>query len=1331
MGKHGPAGLSLAARMVSLILRYCGPNSPIDLSVTHLRRQSGRQRSQEQQPSVATFEAFLTPPIQIKFDTGNRIGMRFLPDGPVIPSHLLNQRNEGNVIFFCGAGISRRAGLPDFAGLTKSVVENLGVSKAHAAMQNGSISEDRVFSLLVREFGQTEIDREIYLALKGARKPDISCHQTIIDLSRGAEGRPQLVTTNFDLLFEAAEGPIKKIVPPALPDLSLQQSIDGVVYLHGRLRKPEVGIASGYVISSADFGRAYLSEGWATRFVKALRERYTIVLIGYRAEDPPMRYLLEGLNAADGVSYNSPIYAFTQGDEGDAEEEWQDRGVTPICYRKSDDHAGLWDTLSAWADVVRNPDEWNGKVISLAQKRPIEVAPHERGQVVELVSSKQGAKLFADAKPAPPAEWMCVFDPSVRYAEPRKRSWDADEKIDPLDLFGLDDDPPRPPKEDNGQQTIPGFNPLNWKHGDASFPERTGLRGWNSQWANPLPERLHHIARWFGDVMHEPVAVWWAAGWQQLNPNMLWFVVRRLDRREDDIPENAVKFWRLYLESCDHGGLYNHEYGWFEFRSMIVKEGWTHAALRFFERISQPRVEFSRGALGRSYPVEENWDGLHLRQLVDGKVRVLDRHNQKLEVPDEQLARVVSIVRRSLMVASSLLDEIGTVWWEMPTLHPTGERGESFFGRKTHYFLWFRELFVRLVKIDPEAAALEVNQWPLDDRYFFGKLSIYAAMFPEVLSGSQAATLLSELDDDIFWEARCQRELLFTLRARWACFTNKQRREIEKRIIDGPSRWGNEKTSDFKRRRAVAAAVRLAWLELNGCSLTPSTTKALKTLKLVDPNWSEEWASAADRSLDSRGGTVERVTDTRGIEAAPIGKILEKARSKTESPHGELRDYRPFDGLVAEQPFRALAALRSAQRDGNVPIGFWKALLSNWPQGASLRLRWLAAHTISNLPHDALKELRFYVPRWFQSHLKALAEADRSRALAVLDRVIDSYVAAPPEMTTSGIGQTTVGGLVQDRSEVSVNKAINSPLGVLAGALWDLMPDKATAEGPMPDGVGERFETLFGANGDGGGHAACVVARHFPWLDHWFPEWSNRVLRPMFGLDHPLSEAAWHGFATSPQWPSTSTLRVLCPPLLALLKGEAQWELDKSEKQHLVQRMVWLSEPSNDEGQLISFRQVRETLTAMDDEGRSDALWLLGQIVSKNGKWQTFVKPFIEQAWPRQVRFRTDRASRAFAHLVEQSGDNFPDAVRTVLSLLRPVAHLDMITYRLSKEPEEGTNDFAQRFPAETLQLLDALVADDRAQMPHELGKALAVIADSKPELRRTKEWRRLNELTL
>ena len=265
--------------------------------------------------------------------------------------------------------------------------------------------------------------------------------------------------------------------------------------------------------------------------------------------------------------------------------------------------------------------------------------------------------------------------------------------------------------------------------------------------------------------------------------------------------------------------------------------------------------------------------------------------------------------------------------------------------------------------------------------------------------------------------------------------------------------------------------------------LTPATGKSLATLKNVDPRWSDDWARGADRSLDSRGGMVERVTDTRGIESVPIRTILEEARNKTESRHGELRDFRPFEGLVTLKPFRALAALRFALRSGEVPINFWEALLSNWPEVTSLRLRWLAASTLSQLPAGALEDLRYYVPRWFEKHLKALAEADRVRALAIFDEIIVTYVAAAPDFSASGIGHTSIGGVIQDRSEVSVSKAINSPVGQLAEALWDLMPDKATEQGSMPDGVGERLEMLFAADGDGGGHAACVVAMHFPWLD--------------------------------------------------------------------------------------------------------------------------------------------------------------------------------------------------------------------------------------------------------
>src|SRR3546814_12471349 len=90
-------------------------------------------------------------------------------------------------------------------------------------------------------------------------------------------------------------------------------------------------------------------------------------------------------------------------------------------------------------------------------------------------------------------------------------------------------------------------------------------------------------------------------------------------------------------------------------------------------------------------------------------------------------------------------------------------------------------------------------------------------MFSGVVSASQATARLSELNDKIFWEPRCPRELLFTLRSRWPDFTSRQRRAIERRIVKGPTRWEEEKASDFRRRRAVYAAASLAGLALNCC----------------------------------------------------------------------------------------------------------------------------------------------------------------------------------------------------------------------------------------------------------------------------------------------------------------------------------------------------------------------------------------------------------------------------------------------------------------------------------------------------------------------------------
>jgi NAD-dependent SIR2 family protein deacetylase len=51
--------------------------------------------------------------------------MRWVKDGPDIPSEIVRAVEEGRVVFFCGAGVSQQAGLPGFKGLVDKVYEML------------------------------------------------------------------------------------------------------------------------------------------------------------------------------------------------------------------------------------------------------------------------------------------------------------------------------------------------------------------------------------------------------------------------------------------------------------------------------------------------------------------------------------------------------------------------------------------------------------------------------------------------------------------------------------------------------------------------------------------------------------------------------------------------------------------------------------------------------------------------------------------------------------------------------------------------------------------------------------------------------------------------------------------------------------------------------------------------------------------------------------------------------------------------------------------------------------------------------------------------------
>jgi hypothetical protein len=58
----------------------------------------------------------------------------------------------------------------------------------------------------------------------------------------------------------------------------------GVLHLHGRLADDRVELAlaeTDLVLTSAEFGDAYLRSGWASRYVYDVVRAHTVVLVGY------------------------------------------------------------------------------------------------------------------------------------------------------------------------------------------------------------------------------------------------------------------------------------------------------------------------------------------------------------------------------------------------------------------------------------------------------------------------------------------------------------------------------------------------------------------------------------------------------------------------------------------------------------------------------------------------------------------------------------------------------------------------------------------------------------------------------------------------------------------------------------------------------------------------------------------------------------------------------------------------------------------------------------------------------------------------------------------
>ena len=606
------------------------------------------------------------------------------------------------------------------------------------------------------------------------------------------------------------------------------------------------------------------------------------------------------------------------------------------------------------------------------------------------------------------------------------------------------------------------------------------------------------------------------------------------------------------------------------------------------------------------------------------------------------------------------------------------------------------------------------------------RTDIYGWSHVGLLAASEVSAAVIGLSQRAFWNEYHRRELLHALRARWPEFPDEMRARIEARLIAGPDRWRREEDREYEDRRGETSLKILRWLQHHGSDLTRQTSELLGTLRASRPEWRASWEEHADHSYDVKARWVGRDTDPSALVQVPIGQILETADRRSQRDGIGSTDVAPFDGLVAQHPRRALLALSVKARQSSYPRSHWRTLLNHWPESASVRLVRICARLIVRSPDDFIVDCRYDVTSWFAGNVKALAKASFGCVWALFDRILGPLVAAGPEGARSAIGDVSIGGRVVARSRRTLDHSLNSPSGRLARGLFAALGEVRSGAGAgLPTEIGTRLERLLAMPDEAGDYAVCETMMRLRWLFYIDPRWTRRHLVPLLSPDNVRAEPAWNGLLHDSELAGPKLFSLIRSHFMRVFSSAQTWQWENQPGRSLVERLLVAIYWNRRHGRYVTFPEARDLLRLVDDDARAHAVWFLATAFKHDDDWwKTFGRPFIRNAWPRETRFQTPLLSDQFGFFAEQSGNDFPDVVRTVLPLMVSGKELDLTLRRAMRA--EGEGSLASRYPREMLMLLDRLVPEAPHHSPYGLGDALEEIAAGAPDLRDDERWRRL-----
>ena len=1176
--------------------------------------------------------------------------------GPIIPVHLLNELDSGNVVFFCGAGISAGpgSGLPNFEDLVKHVYkanhikpdpvesEALDLEQSDPKLRRPSL--DKVLGLLERDerLGTAALRRTVIQQISVPPNGELGLHKALIDLSRNERG-VRLITTNFDNRF--VEAGLEEELVDAAPKLPVPKphTWSSLVHLHGRIVPNQDG--SNLVLTSADFGRAYLTERWAARFITELFREFTVVFVGYSVGDPVMSYMVDAIAAERTMGARfAKAYAFADEDGTDAgrskaQDGWRAKNVEPILYDKRDDHHLLADTLVEWARVRKDRLHARSRIaINEIARMPAGPDDPVVERVVWALQDPVAAKALAVEPPVVDEDEFTKLEKWLEiFAETGLLSCDVDD----IETGTSDRDAGIVWLVDNG---LGPQNPDN------------------------LDKTRRYLSAWLARHLHVPqLLAWVLRNGGHLHPYLRWEVMGRLADKDSEIPARLRLLWTVLLDNKPAN----------PWKELWTSDHYVAAAseserLRIEDGVMEsiaprlvvqpgppPMLAFRRYFQNEPRAIRPIDSCGHLR-LVSGDEDCWHRVKKILQDPgflSRHAETLTGYLERALCLGEED-DEIGDSLSFRNSIADDGQNSDDqSCGRLINLV---RDSYFALTAVNRRQANNLLLRWAESRQPLFRRLALHALTENPKSEIQLVRKLLLEGRKPGLWDPEIRWEMLRLFRLAGKRVPRSLRAEIVRAIHAGTkSKRGKYSTKHNKFTRRVKEIL-LYNLSVSGVRLDKKSRALVNNVtpgvKIGDVGYVE----------DDEGGWigVEEFAPKELVQGsvADIAAVLDNGEVSQDG----------LRGLTIRKRVKVVSALRRLAKQGKWPANYWQGFLWHLPGSherneQAARLHVHVARILAEAPDELLKEVGPAVTGFVNRFAEEYG-TERETEFGVF--------------WTKAWNSKGEGVRVTAEMREPLTDALNHPAGKLAeAALTRLRKYEPKTGTGIPVEVRSYFDAI--ANDPGGHLGRVMLATRLYYLFAIDPDWTTEQLISRLNAGQSQEAAdLWSAYGWSPSI-GPNLLSAFKEPFLQILRNET---LVGQKHGNLISLFMTVCMEAPGELTEEEIRSVVDTFSEISLTTLLGSLkkQLSGKAVERGVIWQDKLYPWLRDYWPQVGAQNTAKTSIAILDMLVECGDGFPQAAKWSLDYLRPLEGNGLYGFCKTKH--------AAQHPDEMIRVLEKVV---------------------------------------